>query len=67
MISFKKGGNRVNDTRIITSIKLNSMDNLKELLDKQRELLTELNKNAEKIEAVKNCINIELSMEKATQ
>ncbi len=57
----------MNDTRIITSIKLNSMDNLKELLDKQRELLTELNKNAEKIEAVKNCINIELSMEKATQ
>ncbi len=59
--------NNFNAYLIKTTIKLDGMDNLKELLNKQQELLDELYSNVAEIESVVRKINLELSMEKATQ
>ncbi len=53
--------------RINTSIKLDGMDKLKDLLKKQQEILSEFEKNIAEIELVTHNLNVELSMEKATQ
>lgn len=59
--------NNFNSYRIKTTIKLDGMDELKELLNKQDELLNNLNSNVAEIESVVRKINLDLSMEKATQ
>lgn len=52
--------------KINTTIKLDGMDKLKELLAKQYEILTEFNKNVAEIEGVARSISVDLSIEKAT-
>lgn len=59
--------NNLNAYRIKTTIKLDGMDELKELLKKQDELLNALNSNVAEIESVVRKISLDLSMEKATQ
>lgn len=59
--------NNFNACRIKTTIKLDGMDELKELLKKQDELLNALNSNVAEIESVVRKISLDLSMEKATQ
>lgn len=55
------------DLRVKTSIKLDGMEKVKDLIKKQRELLEQLSRNVAEIEIAEIQLNVELATEKATE